>query len=112
MTTDDTVTTEQPYTPTETELMETWIIAHSEPGWGGPVDVGGRPKERIEEGKRGLARVRRDAAREALQRLQRHELAIIPTDADPDDAICVRQQALAWRIDCLIRNEYPEDVTS
>lgn len=54
------------YVPDEGELLEAWIIAHSEPGWGGPVDIGGQPRERIAEGKRALARVKRDAAREAL----------------------------------------------
>lgn len=56
-----------------------------------------------------IRKAERDAAREALKRLRRHELAIIPTDADPNGSTCVRQQALAWRIDCLIRNDYPEE---
>lgn len=54
------------------------------------------------------ARVRRDAAREALKRFRKTELAIIPLDADEDSPIRVRQQALAWRIEMHLLGNYPE----
>lgn len=51
------------YTPSRQELIAAWIQSHQEEGWlGGPVDIGGRPKERIAEAHRGLAEVERDAA--------------------------------------------------
>ena len=56
-----------------------------------------------------LARVRRDAAREALKHFRKTELAIIPLDADEDSPIRVRQQALAWRIEMHLLGNYPEE---
>lgn len=50
------------YTPTRQELIASWIQAHREAGCGGPVDVDGRPKERIAEAHRGLAEVERAVA--------------------------------------------------
>lgn len=50
------------YTPTRQELIAAWIIAHQEEGWGGQVDMGGSPKERIAEAHRGIAEVERAAA--------------------------------------------------
>lgn len=54
------------------------------------------------------ARVRRDAARGALKQFRKTELALIPPDADEDDPIRVRQQALAWRIEMHLLAHYPE----
>lgn len=54
------------------------------------------------------SRVHRDAAREALKRFRKTELAIIPLDADEDSPIRVRQQALAWRIEMHLLANYPE----
>lgn len=55
------------------------------------------------------ARVRRDAAREALIEFRRTELALIPSDADEDDPIRTRQQALAWRIEMHLLGKHPEE---
>lgn len=53
------------YTPSRQELIAAWIEAHQEDGWGGPVDKGGRPKERIAEAHRGVAEVWRAASEKA-----------------------------------------------
>lgn len=55
------------------------------------------------------ARVRRAAEREALKQFRKTELALIPPDADEDDPIRVRQQALAWRIEMHLLANYPEE---
>ena len=70
---------------------------------GEPLDIA---PERFEAW---LSRVRRDAAREALDRLRQDELAMIPPDADADHPIRVQKQALAWRINTLIHSDYPEE---
>ena len=56
-----------------------------------------------------LARVRRDAARAVLVEFRRTELALIPPDADEDDPVRTRQQALAWRIEMHLLGNYPEE---
>lgn len=56
-----------------------------------------------------IARVRRDAARAALDGLRSRELAMIPADADENHPIRVEKQALAWRIEMLIRSDYPKE---
>ena len=55
-----------------------------------------------------LARVRRDAAREALDALQKAELAIIPPDAEETHPTRTQQQALAWRIEMYMLALLPE----
>ncbi|WP_240373091.1 hypothetical protein [Brevibacterium zhoupengii] len=57
------------YTPDEQEFIGAWVSAHSEEGWGGPVDVEGRPLERISEARRGIAKAKADALREAADAL-------------------------------------------
>lgn len=57
------------YTPSEQELVAAWITAHSEPAWGGDTDMDGRPRERITEARRGIAKVKADALREAAEAL-------------------------------------------
>ena len=54
------------------------------------------------------ARVRRDAAREALDALQKAELAIIPPDAEETHPTRTQQQALAWRIEMYMLALLPE----
>ena len=56
-----------------------------------------------------IARVRRDAAREALDGLRRQELAMIPADADENHPTRVEKQALAWRIEMLILSDHPKE---
>lgn len=56
------------YTPEEQEFIGAWVSSHSEEGWGGPVDVEGRPRERIAEARRGIAKVKADALREAADK--------------------------------------------
>lgn len=67
----------EPYTPEEQEFIAAWVSSHSEEGWGGPVDVEGRPLERIAEARRGIAKVKADALREAAGDLIR-EAGLIP----------------------------------
>lgn len=56
-----------------------------------------------------MEHARRDAGREALIEFRRTELALIPSDADEDDPIRIEKYALAWRIELLIRSDYPEE---
>ena len=94
------------YTPDDEDVRTEYLLAHQ--GLDAQMDAG-------EAFDRWLAahdaRVRRDAAREALKQFRKTELALIPPDADEDDPIRVRQQALAWRIEMHQLGNYPEDVT-
>lgn len=55
------------YTPEEQEFIGAWVSSHSKEGWGGPVDIEGRPRERMAEARRGIAKVKADALREAAK---------------------------------------------
>lgn len=70
------------YTPTRQELIAAWIIAHQEEGWGGQVDMGGSPKERIAEAHRGIAEVERAAAEKAWDEGY-NEWALAPAGDQP-----------------------------
>ena len=92
------MTTDEQYVPSEGQVR-----AWCREGVGDYPDVMDEWLDRF------LARVRRDAAREALKHFRRTELAIIPLDADEDSPIRVRQQALAWRIEMHLLGNYPEE---
>ena len=87
------------YTPSEPTVRHSYVV----------IEARSDLPEARAEFDRFIAKVRRDAAREALDGLRGRELAMIPADADEDHPTRVEKQALAWRIEMLIRSDYPKE---
>ena len=95
------MSSDQPYVPTLDALCDAWVSKCAETS---PFT---QDYDRIAF-YRAIARVRRDAAREALDALQKAELAIIPPEAEETHPTRTQQQALAWRIEMYMLALLPE----